>query len=143
MTAKEKTNIGPRITPTTRDFYEKTFETTNAGAEFALQAFPTLYRRSLREIWGVFTPEEVCLLIDLLNSVFLQPELLGQHILADLEDAIALDHIDEKWGVAGKELVSKVQALPLFQAVALEIFAKGFWWGKHADPKEYAKTIAV
>ena len=87
--------ITPRIQPPTAEFLEGLFRSRNAGAEFVLETAPVLYRRALNERKGFFSEGELSLIIDVMNSTFLNPGLLGQHLEMQCQDGISLDGLDD------------------------------------------------
>jgi len=119
--------IGPRLSDQAAEWYEKNFATRGGGAEFILEAFPTLWKQTLAELRGKFTVGEINLLIDTFNSTLLAPNLLGQHVELCAHDSMRLDGSDEKWGVAHDEFMAKLKNLSLFEKACLEIFVRAFW----------------
>lgn len=122
-----KHNIGPRIRPGTRTFLVRTFSSVNAGAEYVLETFPTLYRRTLTDLKGRFTRDELLSLLDTVNSLMLTPELAGQLLAADLSGALVLDGLAERWGIDGPALEEKIGRLSLWQCAVLEVWLKAYW----------------
>jgi hypothetical protein len=145
-----KQNIGPRLEPGTKDFYEAHFRTVNAGAEYVLEMFPNLYRRTLATLWvdsGItFSAQELYLIIDVCNSPSYisthRPGFAGQHLITEVSNAIFLDHAAEKWNCeAGLE--DKLVCLTIWELAVLEIWARAFWDGKTEDKLEdYVKILA-
>lgn len=120
--------IGPRISESAFDFYTQTFDNSNAGARYVLESFPQIYRATLsREIKGVFSEPELCLMLDAMNATLLTPETAGMTLDANVQDGIALDGLDEKWELAGNEMIEKMEGLSLFQRNVLEIWCRLFW----------------
>jgi hypothetical protein len=120
--------VGPKITAKSFDFYAATFATTNAGTAYTLESFPALYRHTIvRELMSRFTRGELLLMLDVCNGLVLTPGMAGQHLLADVSDGIALDGLAEKWEIDGPALLTKLQALSIFQAHCLEIWCRAFW----------------
>lgn len=123
-----KQAVGPRIEERSAQFYGELFDSLNQGATYALESFPAMYRATLaRELKGRFTTGELSLIIDNTNGLMLMPELAGQHLVLNISDAIAIEHLDERWSIDGETLVGKLQSLSLFQIAVLELWARGFW----------------
>ena len=122
--------IGPKLEPTIAEFYPKIFSNLHSGTTFVLEIFPTLYRRTLYDLKGLLTKGELSLLVDVFNGALLTPGLVGQHIIAQVEDGIDLDGLDKKWEIEKTALVEKLKSLPLFSLACLEIWANGFWYRK-------------
>ena len=125
--------ISPKINDSTAEFYPGLFRSLNGGAVYALEAFPTLYRRTLHEMKGMFAKEELSLTIDVFNSTALTPGMAGQHIDAQVEDGIDLDHLDKKWDVDRDKILWTLHARTAFQKACLEIWANGFWYQEKAE----------
>ena len=89
-----------------------------------LDRFYTLYRRAIREV--SLAEKEACLLVDALNGVILDAST-AQHLWAEIEDAIKLDGLAEKWDVDGPALVGKLRGLNALQAMALVDGAEKVW----------------
>lgn len=122
-----KNRVQPYITPEAEKFFNDLFDQPSEGLSFALEAYPVLYRQGIRALQGKFSESEIMLMIDLLNSTMLMPQILGQHMIAEVEDGCALEHLDEKWSVDEKTLLQKLNGLSLLERSMLEIFCKAFW----------------
>lgn len=80
-----------------------------------------------------FSEPEWNLLRDSLNGVWLQPAESIRGLSIGVQDSIALDHLDRKWGVDGTALLAKLRALTVAEEVAL-VEAVEQWWRKEAPP---------
>ena len=120
--------INPHISDSSAQFYADNFRSRNAGAEYALDAFPALYKRTMLHIRKYFSAAELKLIIDVFNATALMPALAGQHIEASVADAIELDQLDKKWEIDGAGLLTRVHELTIFEATCLEIWANGYWY---------------
>jgi len=136
-----KKTVGPRIQAETIEFYKTIFPNVNAGAEYAVEMFRALYRKTLTDLKGYFTTDELNLIIEVHNSVLLLPAMSGQHLPADVADGIALDGLDEKWKIDGKELNDKISKLHIFQIACLEIWANGFWYASTDGKLDIEKHV--
>jgi hypothetical protein len=82
------------------------------------------------------------LMIDVSNGLFLTPQLAGQHLAAQVSDGIALDKLDEKWGIDGTGLNAKAASLAIFEAACLELWALAYWRRrKEIDIEEYVREM--
>ena len=120
-----KHNIGPSISTNTVEFFGKNFSTVNAGASYALESFPTLYRRTLSKLKGTFAEEELGLIIDVFNKENLTPSIAGQHLTVYCDDGLALDGNKRK--VDPQKLNEKLYKLSIFDAAVLEVWAVSFY----------------
>ena len=128
--------IAPHISEASAKFYAENFTTLHAGSTYALDSFPTLYRRAFHDLKGVFSEPELMLMIDVFNSTALMPQLAGQHLEIQVADGIKLDGLDEKWKIDKKEMLKKIAALPIFSLACLEIWANGFWYADENGKKD-------
>lgn len=136
--------IRPMIDDATHDFLGELFRSSRQGADYVLSSWPSLYRRALHKVKGTFSENELKLMIDLSNATALVPGLAGQHIPAQVEDGIDLEHLDEKWGVRREEIIGKLKPLDIFSLACLEIWANSFWYGAREDQdlEEYVANLA-
>lgn len=120
-----------KITTRVSEFTEKWLEThmrnKTAGAEYILDAFPTLYGRALAEMKGKFSGNELALLVDALNGTMLTPQLAGQHVVLAADNSMTLARTDVKWNVDSNFFMGRLQALSHFERVVLELFIRAFW----------------
>ncbi len=108
-----------------------------------LERLYTLYRRALRRI--NLTPEEMKLIADSLNGLngTIMDASTAPMLWAQVEDAIKLDRLDQKWGVNGRELVEKLRELTDIEALAVVDAAERFWTDPDRDAEKtdkYFKT---
>lgn len=96
----------------------------------------TIFRASLHAAAKrlSLTRREASAILDVMNGVWLEPELAGQHLRAEVQDGIALNGLDQKWEVDGRSLVSRLRELPLPLSAAVELWAAEFWNGAYNDP---------
>jgi hypothetical protein len=137
-------NVSPRISPKSQEFYAESFDSINAGAEYVLDAFPALYRRTIQLLKGRFSRGELMLMIDVNNGLWLTPGHAGQHMDIQVADGIALDALDEKWEIDGRALNAKIGALTIFEAACLELWVNAFWaQDDHANIEEYVAALSA
>lgn len=132
-----------KVTPLIEDesikFFESNFRNLNAGVTYILEAFPSLYGRTMHDVKGVFTDGELRLILNVVNGLELTAQIAGKHLIFDVQDGIDLERLDEKWGVSKVDIIKKINNLSLFCLVCLEIWAKSFWQGKRSGQGEYVK----
>lgn len=129
----------PRVEPSTKAAIAETFETAGGGVNYLINAFPRLYRTTLKEIKGKFSREELWTFCDCMNGVMLLPQLAGQHLDANLGDAFDLDGLAEKWDVDETKLLEALSSLSRWQLVCLEIFIASLW----RDPDTMETNIKI
>lgn len=76
-----------------------------------------------------FSRGEQLMLIDIFNGTALTPGILGQHLIAQVEDSFALypGMYEEKWEVDQKQMLEKIVSLTPWETIFLELWAVGFW----------------
>ncbi|MDK2883320.1 MAG: hypothetical protein PWP58_1656 [Bacillota bacterium] len=90
----------------------------------------TLYRRALAQVG--LTTREALLIADALNGILMDVTTVPL-FWAQIQDAIAVEHLDKKWQVDGQALVEKLRGLNEIQALAVIDAAERFW---HENPGE-------
>ena len=88
-----------------------------------------------------FSENELKLILDAANGLGYSPQLIAGY-QAHLEDAIALDGVDVKWGVDAKTLLAKIEEMPKHELMMLHEWGWWFWYGKwKVQPlfREYVK----
>ncbi len=143
----KKTGIAPKIDIGAVEFYQNHFRTLNAGATWALETFPHLYRDALSDMRGVFSLGELSMVLEVLNgSAILElgsVGLSGRSIGIEIEDSFRLypGQYEAKWGVDPADLLPKINGLSRFNRVALEIWAAGFWRQQGETPESWAAPL--
>jgi len=140
--------ISPRVEENAHAILKEVFGTSNAGAEFILNSWPTLYKRTLHGLKGWFGFDELMLMIDVMSGyrsygTMLTPGIAGQHIAANVVDGIDLERLDEKWGIDGTRLKEKVRALSIFDRACLEWWLQEFWTNHDSCQREGAEKFAA
>lgn len=130
-----KQGISLRISDKARECLADNFSGPNIGAGYVIDSFPALYRATLRELKGMFTRDELMLLVDCMNATMLTPGLCDE-VLTNAVDAMALDALDEKWEVNRAELTAKLTTLTAFQVAVLNIWTNAAWCGGGDDREE-------
>ena len=135
--------IGPRVTEGTEKYLKENFKTLSAGAEYILNSAPGVARRFMGiDLRDHFSKSEINLLHDasspyfssassiIKNGVVMTPSIAGRHLLGNVEDAISLDNLDEKWSVDTEELLKKLKSMSTPELFFLEIWIYGQMSGK-------------
>lgn len=118
------------------------FRSPTAGGEYAINSLPTLLRQTLQEVAGQFSIEELTFFVAIMQGCHLTPELAGQHLAADIEDALELE--SEAWEAfdLGEDLAGRVQRLPIFARAALELWAQScVYQPRQISAEEYANSL--
>lgn len=134
--AKEKEQYQVRIGLGTREQLTATLP-RRLGAGYVVEAFPSLYKRTLEHLKGKFSEAELKLLCDSMNGMALSSQLAGQHIGLSVADAMRLDALDTKWKVDAETLNAKIAALCPFECAVLELWVARFWGDPMRDPMTY------
>lgn len=105
-----------------------------------LERLYTLYSRALATVQLEFN--QAYLIVDALNGVLIDANT-AKLLWAEIEDAINLDHLDQKWQVDGKALVEKLRGLNEIQAMAVIDAAERFWQAQKSgqEAEELIKKI--
>jgi hypothetical protein len=132
---------GPEISDQTSAWILDTFPKINSGMTYISNGFPSLYRATLHDMKGTFSPTELSLMIDVFNGLILTPQLAGQHIALQVANGIKLDSLDEKWGINGLELMRKIDSMTLFDRACLEIWLSRYWKNGDKDMNDYVQEL--
>ena len=123
----------PRISDNAAEFYAANFRSLNAGLEYVADVFPTLYRTVITGVLNRFTSEELLLIRSAMNSTKLSPQIAGHYIELNVTASILGDNLDQKLGVDGQCLQSKIADLDKFELACLEIWAQAEGVGDQED----------
>lgn len=127
MQRLKKVLASPRLTHGVKIFSDRYWPTPNACVVWLSESAPGLFAGTIRELSGVFSKDELGLILDAHNSVILHPAQAGQNLHNLVEDAIRLDGLDKKWKVDGKVVLEKITKLYLYHRAVIEIWAAGYW----------------
>jgi len=109
--------------------------------EFMLMAWKPIWRHSIAGVKGLFTKNELLLIIDIHNGHMVTFQTYGSNSLAVcISDSIVLDGVDEKWKVDPGSILEKAKSLTPIQAFCLELWANGYWYGREQE-KDYNKYV--
>jgi hypothetical protein len=136
--------VNPNINTNSANFYSSTFKSRNAGCEYALAAFPILYKKTLFELRGRFDAEELKLMLELFNGRDVSPDMVGQHLTTGVIETILLDFDSKRLlNLSVDELKAKVEALSAIEAACLEIWATGYWRMNYVDRRTLNKYVSA
>ena len=141
--------VSPKIHPKTADWYKNIYGSVNRGATFALEFLPAAYHYTLdHELKGKFSQGELGMLIDIMNGTIIldPPQMAGQSILGNLQDAFYLDPgmYEKKWDIPDPDdFISRFKELSHFQKICLEIWITRFWQNyEELSLEEYLNFLA-
>jgi len=84
------------------------------------------YYALLPRVLPSFTEAEAYLIVESLNGSLWPSDLIHLH-WTTIEDAILLDHLDQKWNVDGKQFLARLHQLSPFELIAIRDAAERFW----------------
>lgn len=70
---------------------------------------------------------EMSAVLDVLNGHWFSEPSSISYIYAEVEDAVELNRLDEKWGINGRYLVTLLSQLSYIESCALADAAEQFW----------------
>lgn len=114
----------------TREFIERHFSDPATGAERIVRSFPRLFEKSLDEVRGRFTREELYLMIDVLSGRYDKCSDAGNRLFRECMNEITADDLDRKWTVDRERLLDKISELTVFQSFCVELWAAAYWRGE-------------
>lgn len=138
------TKLAPRITDKSAEFYKK-FQSTNAGVEYVLEAFPELFAHTMHDLRGKFTRGELMLFIDVMNGHWYNAKHAGQEMPINVADGQSLDKLNEKWETGEPwPLNKKLLDLTWFERACIEIWIQAFWnQDDHSNIEEYVAELVT
>ncbi len=111
------------------DFYYETFKKPEEGARYVLECFPQLYRRTMKELAGIFNRNELYMIIDALEGMAVSPEESGKCLPGECFEAMDKDGLGNDWNIEDQDFRKKLDLLTPFQAACLEMWAFAYWYG--------------
>lgn len=101
----------------------------------SLDRYFDLMSRGRRELRQIFEDKEIALILDALNGTGFFDAFSIYLIEHEIADAIAMDNLDQKWGVDGSGVINKMQQLSPGQKLAL-VDAVEIWWDRVASGEQ-------
>lgn len=135
--------LGCPISEENAELFAKMFGSLNAAGSYIMAAWLPLMHRTLHDLKGVFTADELMLMIDRHNGVMLSPDYAGQSLALGARDSIELDRTDKKWNVDKDEFLAKIEALSVFTRACLEVWAVAFWEDGSTAAEDYIRWLAA
>jgi hypothetical protein len=113
-----------------------------SGVEYIFEWSKMIFRDSLIQIKGIFSKNELVLIVAALNSTMVSPRYAGKMFVSGISDSIDLDGYDSLYEVDKTEIIEKLKKLNDTELATLELWANGFWYGKNElELDEYIKTL--
>jgi hypothetical protein len=84
-----------------------------------------------------FEANECALILDSLNGVWLRDDVNIRLLVANIEDAISMDQLDQKWMIDGPQLLAKLQQLSVAELYATAD-AVVIWWNRVGEGEQPA-----
>ena len=132
-----KKSIAPKIEHAAAEWISSMFPSLNAGATFILEAMPNMYRQSLSEIGSQFMDNELSAIIDILKEQGgkISAPMAGRTLPLKIEDLCRdNDEYPESFS-------NRINDLPRFHLVCLEIWAASFWQQKDKTREEWVDAF--
>lgn len=95
----------------------------------SLSRYFALLQRGLAELRSQLSEQECALILDATNGSAFADTITLNMLWADIEDAVTLDGLDQKWSVDGQVLVAKIKNAGMSGQTAL-IDASERWWNR-------------
>lgn len=114
---KEKIHIVIRLdeSPIVSDYYKASYRTKTYGAQRAAEIYPVLREHALASIKGVFTFDEIKLLMSILKSRIDRFEISKEILIKKIEEITKIQP-SLKDGKAD-EIISKIEQFDFYQSV--------------------------
>ncbi len=94
-----------------------------------LARYLALLARARAELRSQLSEHECALIVDATNGTAFADTISLSMLWAEIEDACAMDHLDQKWEIDGAALVGKIKAAGMIGQTAL-IDASERWWNR-------------
>lgn len=107
------------------------------GCQVACSGFFEIQKRTLKELKGLFTPNEIMAIADNMNGVMLVPQYqaIPEMFLAHLDDGNEYEGLYAKWELSKTSFRGKVMKLTAAQVYFIQDAAWRFWEG-NTEPKD-------
>lgn len=90
------------------------------------------YYETLRRSLPTFGSQEALAILDTCNGTLWEPHTV-RLIWANVEDAIRLEALDQKWNIDGAALVARLRSLSYAEALAVVDAAERYWCSAEED----------
>jgi hypothetical protein len=121
-------SITTRITDQANEYFQVNYKNRFQGARMALECYPSLREESRRSLKGIFTQEELALVIvshqgELLDGKELASRRMFEGFLADYWDKNKEQHLTVDFA----PFIKKIRKLGCFERFILRELAYGHW----------------
>ena len=101
-----------------------------------------MLRHTKRELAGLLTQPEACLIADVCNSLLYYSNVNPKSVLlGSVEDGCILDGLAAKWDVDKAALLAKLNSLTEYQAYVVLTMAFEFWQNPNPDTADISKIF--
>lgn len=108
--------------------YAEIYKSAAAGTTVAIESFISLRVRTLNEIKGIFTNEEITAIVANLNGTMRQEAFMYKSVfIASIEDGEKFDHLSTQYSFDYAEFIKKIEKLTEAQSYFLMDRIFLFW----------------
>lgn len=122
-----KLSVTLEISQENSDFLVNYFRQGEEGVSYIVDAFACLYEKTLKEIKGKLSEQELYMITDVFSGMSLTSHEAGCYLMQECAKEIKMDQVDVKWKVDKEALAQKLSQLTAFQVCCLEIWASSYW----------------
>jgi hypothetical protein len=99
------------------------------GLQVAAEAYFELQMRTLYELKGMFSREEIMAICDNMNGSMISPEFASSSdmLMSYLQDGDKYDGLFRKWGIDGDDFLKRITALTSAQTWFLMDAVRRYW----------------
>lgn len=89
-----------------------------------------IYQETMNLLKPQFSRGELSMMLDVMNSTYIDPHTLSRVLNANIEDSFQLypGMFEEKCGIKKDEILEKLKSITEFQVSCLAIWANDFWY---------------
>ena len=117
------------------------FQSINEASVFFRDALPSVISHTYSEVCGIFTKEELIVILIAMQDVTVTPELAGTVLEQECMDYIRINMAQVTSLIKTHNFLFKIQKLTTFQSLYIELWAKRFWVQQEAPIQMYASTL--
>lgn len=123
------------------ELLEKEYGTMYKGVKRATESWLFLKRRTLEELKGFFTRDEMIFLVSMLNGTFFEPNMIRKEVMiAEIEDTVRYEQPEYN----SKDLIEKIKNLSYAQLFFLVEDIYHFWYDlKEKDLDEFIEKYII
>lgn len=141
------TNITIRISEIEVERLKKIYGKHTPAAQRAVESWFVLRQSTLRDLKGIFTENELKLLIDNENGSLFNPETdyNPEFLAINVKDGCDFEELDKKWDVSLGVLIEKILKMKSAECLFLHDWIGQFWEGGYYKEsrvlEEYIKEL--